>query len=52
MLAPDGSWGSANSGTDPLPALLAGCRAKDPACRPYAVDGDVVWTANAGGPPQ
>lgn len=43
VLAPNGSWGSANAGTDPLPALLAECRAKDPACRPYAVDGDVVW---------
>ncbi|AWN52701.1 hypothetical protein [Methylobacterium sp. 17Sr1-1] len=53
VLAPNGSWGSANAGTDPLPALLAECRANDPARRPYAVDGDVVWTApKAGGPPQ
>ncbi|MCF4126206.1 alpha/beta hydrolase family protein [Methylobacterium sp. SyP6R] len=44
VIAPGGAWGAAASGTDPLSTLLDGCRAKQLACRPYAVDGQVVWT--------
>lgn len=44
VIAPSGAWGAASSGADPLSTLLDGCRAKQLACRPYAVDGHVVWT--------
>ncbi|KMO43128.1 hypothetical protein VQ02_00910 [Methylobacterium variabile] len=51
VVASNGAWSSTNAGTDPLSALLAGCRAKQLACRPYAVDGQVVWTEPKPGAP-
>jgi len=51
VVAPNGAWGSSNSGPDPLAGLLAGCSARRLACRPYAVDGDVVWTGPKPGAP-
>ncbi len=44
VLAPNGAWAYSNAGADPLPTILAECRTKTPDCRPYAVDGAVVWT--------
>lgn len=47
VLAPGGVLASANGGFDPLARALAICQRYSRQCRPYAVDGDVVWRATA-----
>jgi dienelactone hydrolase len=42
-IAPDGGWGAASQGPDPVAFALAKCGATHAGCRLYAVDGDVVW---------
>jgi dienelactone hydrolase len=43
-IAPNGSWGWAAGGDDPLRRALNNCnRTGKGECRPYAVDDDVVW---------
>jgi dienelactone hydrolase len=45
-LAPNGSWGWAEGGDDPLKRALGNCNARGQGqCRLYAVDADVVWKA-------
>lgn len=43
-VGPQGGWGWANGGEDPLRRALESCRRKTTAeCRFYAVDNDIVW---------
>lgn len=43
-IAPNGAWGWAENGDDPLRRALANCNARGQGqCRLYAVDADVVW---------
>jgi len=43
-IAPNGGWGWANGGDDPLARALENCNKHGARqCRLYAVDGDVVW---------
>jgi dienelactone hydrolase len=45
-IGPDGSWGWANGGEDPLQRALTNCERKGKGgCRLYAVDEAVVWPA-------
>ncbi|MDE1149845.1 MAG: CocE/NonD family hydrolase [Azospirillaceae bacterium] len=48
IIAPDGGWNFAAGIADPQARALADCGAKHQDCRPYAVDGAVVWTGQAG----
>ena len=43
VISPDGAWFAASRGTDPVEAATDACDKQHPACRPYAVDDDVVW---------
>lgn len=46
-IAPNGAWGWANAGDDPLQRALDNCnRNGKGACRLYAVDNAVVWAAD------
>jgi hypothetical protein len=47
VIAPDGAWSFNSRGPDPLKSALDACSAKHQGCRPYAVDDNVVWTAQA-----
>ena len=45
-LAPNGAWGWANGGNDPLQRAMDRCNRRGAGkCQPYAVDRDVVWKA-------
>jgi dienelactone hydrolase len=45
-VAPNGSWGWANGGDEPLARALANCnRSGGGACKVYAIDHEVVWKA-------
>ena len=44
VLAPNGSASEASAGYDPLGLALRRCARGAAQCRPYAVNGDVVWT--------
>jgi len=47
-IAPNGAWGWANGGDDPLQRALDNCnRNGKSACRLYAVDNAVVWTVES-----
>ncbi len=45
VIAPDGAWSIAALGPDPIASAIAHCSRKHRGCALYAVDGDVVWTA-------
>lgn len=51
VVAPNGVSATSEGGFDPLGRALANCRKAGFTCRPYAVDGNVVWTAGADAPP-
>lgn len=44
VIAPDGGWGFASLGEDPLHQAMATCSRSHPDCRYYAVDNQVVWS--------
>ena len=44
VVAPNGAWAWANGGDDPLSRALANCNRNGAgACKPYAIDHEVVW---------
>lgn len=43
VIAPNGAWRYASGSIDSVAAAMASCATAHPACRPYAVDGNVVW---------
>lgn len=47
VIAPNGVWRYASGDIDPVAAAMASCATAHPACRPYAVDGNVVWPGTA-----
>ena len=45
VVAPDGGWSLSCRGTDPLATAMETCGKTHKGCQFYAVDDDVVWSA-------
>lgn len=43
VIAPNGVWRYASGDMDAVAAAMTSCATAHPACKPYAVDGHVVW---------
>lgn len=44
VIAPNGAWMLASGVSDAVGTAMERCRSLSTGCRPYAIDGDVVWT--------
>lgn len=47
VIAPNGAWFLSSGRRDAMDAAMASCSEKNASCRPYAMDGDIVWSQEA-----
>jgi dienelactone hydrolase len=46
VISPDGAWAASSLGEDPLSSALEACKKAHQGCKIYAVDDQVVWSAD------